>query len=257
MSQRVNYDQIAATFDARYAGGIYAALLETMRELVTARSPAAVLEIGCGTGYWIFALRDLIGQIVGLDYSREMLRAAREKNPTTALIRGTALSLPFQRESFDLLFCINAIHHFGDTSRFVLEARRLLRPGGALAVIGLDPHHAGDKWSVYDYFPETRTTDLGRYPSSGAIVDAMLKEGFDRVETNAACRLSGNRTGSAILDDPELSRFGCSQMALLTDAQYAAGIARIKSAIESVQGNAQLIFEVDIALMMVCGSVPA
>ncbi|HUA32767.1 MAG TPA: class I SAM-dependent methyltransferase [Candidatus Binataceae bacterium] len=255
MSQRVNYDQIAATFDARYAGGIYAALLDTMREFVATRAPATVLEVGCGTGYWISALRDLTRRIVGLDYSREMLRAAREKNPATPFVRGTATALPFRRESFDLIFCINALHHFGDVDGFVAEARRLMRPAGALAVIGMDPHHGRDQWCVYEYFPETRAIDLERYPSSGAIVDAMLKAGFDRVETSLACRLSAIRLGRTILENPGLRKNGSSQMALLSDGQYAAGIARIESAIERARGGPEPIFEADIALMMVCGTI--
>jgi ubiquinone/menaquinone biosynthesis C-methylase UbiE len=62
---------------------------------------------------------------------------------------------------------VNAIHHFERLDLFIAEARRLLRPGGTLAVIGMDPHHGRDHWCVYDYFPEAKVTDLARYPSSG------------------------------------------------------------------------------------------
>jgi SAM-dependent methyltransferase len=150
---------------------------------------------------------------------------------------------------------VNAIHHFERIDRFIAEAKRLLRPDGTLAVIGMDPHHGLDYWCVYEYFPETKATDLGRYPSSGQIVDEMLRVGFDRVECAVACRFAATRVGGAVFEDPELERRGCSQMALLTDEQYAAGIERIRSALRSGKPEEPRAFEVDIAMMMHCGYV--
>jgi SAM-dependent methyltransferase len=158
-----------------------------------------------------------------------MLRKACSVGATGRLSRATAEVLPFRDRTFDLIFCINALHHFERIDRFIAEARGLLRPGGTLAVIGMDPHHGRDYWCVYDCFPETKTTDLARYPSSGQITDTMLRVGFDRVECGIACHFTETRRGSAVFDDPELQRRGCSQMALLTDDQYAAGIERIRS----------------------------
>lgn len=255
MAQRVNYDEIAPTYDARYAGGLYGEVLEAMRSLVLAKRPEFTLEVGCGTGYWLSALRDLLPHACGLDYSLQMLRKAAARNSGARLVRGSAEALPFRPRTFDLIFCLNAIHHFGPLGDFIAEARRLLRPGGALAVIGMDPHHGRDYWCVYDYFPETRATDLARFPSSGQITDAMLRAGFDRVECSVACRFVESRLGRAVLDNPELQRRGCSQMALLTDEQYAAGIARMESAIGRAEGGAPPAFKVDIAFMLQCGSV--
>ena len=110
-------------------------------------------------------------------------------------------------------------------------------------------------WCVYDYFPETRATDLARYPSSGQIIDAMLRAGFDRVECKVACHFAQARLGRAVLDDPELQRNGCSQMALLSDEQYAAGIERIESAIRRSKQGVPALFKVDIEMMMQCGHV--
>ena len=67
---------------------------------------------------------------------------------------------------------------------------------------------------MYDYFPETKATDLARYPSSGQVIDAMLRAGFARVDCRVACRFAHARPGRSVLEDPELQRRGCSQMAL-------------------------------------------
>jgi ubiquinone/menaquinone biosynthesis C-methylase UbiE len=257
MVRRTDYEQIAPTYDARYARGLYNRLERALRELVDARKPDYVLEAGCGTGYWLASLRGLAPHIVGIDFSAGMLAKARERDPVSNLVRAAAEVLPFRGASFDLIFCLNAIHHFNRFDAFIAEAKRLLRPGGMLAVIGMDPHHGRDYWCIYDYFPETRPTDLVRYPSSGKIADAMLAAGFEHVECSVACRFSHTRRGAAVFNDPELQRNGCSQMALLTDEQYAQGIARIRSAVQNAKDGETPTFKVDIAMMLVSGVVGA
>jgi hypothetical protein len=110
---------------------------------------------------------------------------------------------------------------------------------------------------VYDFFPETKATELARYLSSGQIIDAMLRAGFDGVDCRVARRFAATRLGEAVFDDPELQRNGCSQMALLTDEQYAAGIARIHVALRRSVPAEPHVFKVDIAMLMQCGYVPS
>jgi ubiquinone/menaquinone biosynthesis C-methylase UbiE len=136
MAARVNYDQIAATYDARFAPGLYDGVLVALRALVTAKKPDRTLEVGCGTGHWLSALRDFVPHLYGLDYSFKMLHKAFERESRNGLVRATADFLPFRNAAFDLIFCVNAIHHFDGIDRFIAEARRLLRRGRTLAVIG-------------------------------------------------------------------------------------------------------------------------
>jgi hypothetical protein len=107
---------------------------------------------------------------------------------------------------------------------------------------------------VYDYFPETKATDLACYPSSGQIIDAMLRAGFARVDFRVACRFAQTRRGRSVLEDPELRRRGCSQIALLTDEQYAAGMERIAAALRRSKSESPEL-KMDIAMMMQCGHV--
>jgi ubiquinone/menaquinone biosynthesis C-methylase UbiE len=225
MAARVNYDEIAGTFDARYSAGLYDGVLGALGDLVRAKRPRRVLEVGCGTGYWLSALRESVEYLSGIDCSGEMLRHASAKCPRAGFVRATACTLPFRDASVDLVFCVNAIHHFEHFEEFIAEAKRLLGPGGTLVVIGMDPHHGHDRWCVYDYFPETRAADLVRYPSSGQITDAMLRAGFGGVECRVAWRLRQTRWGRDVFADPELQRNGCSQLAVLSDAQYGRASA--------------------------------
>jgi ubiquinone/menaquinone biosynthesis C-methylase UbiE len=257
MAARVNYDEIAGTFDARYTAGLYDGVLAALVDLVTAKQPSRALEVGCGTGHWLSALGESVEYLCGIDCSLEMLRYASAKCLDAGLLRATAHTLPLRTGSVDLVFCVNAIHHFERFEDFIVEAKRLLRPGGTLVVIGMDPHHGRDRWCVYDYFPETLAADLARYPSSGQITDAMLRAGFSSVECRVASRFRHTRWGRAVFADPELQRNGCSQLALLSDAQYDAGIGRIESALRRPEQNRSVAFKVDIAMMLECGTVDA
>ena len=87
----------------------------------------------------------------------------------TLLVRGTAERLPWADASFDRVFCVNALHHFFDARAFVTECRRVLRAGGGLLTIGLDPHTGLDRWWVYDFFPAALEADRQRYASTASI----------------------------------------------------------------------------------------
>jgi SAM-dependent methyltransferase len=198
----------------------------------------------------------LTARTYGLDLSVGMLNKAQARNGAFRLIRGRASRLPFPERAFDLLFSVNALHHFDDPYRFVCEARRLLRPGGGLAVVGLDPHSGRDRWYLYDYFPGTLEADLDRYPSGGTIVDWMMAAGFDRVERRMVARIDDTRVGRQALEGPFLEKLSTSQLALLTDEAYESGMARIRAAIErAAAAGENVVFPVDISLILVVGHV--
>jgi hypothetical protein len=83
----------------------------------------------------------------------------------------------------------------------------------------------------------------------------MLHAGFSSVECRVASRFKQVRWGREVLADPELQRNGCSQLALLSDAQYEAGISRIESALRRAERDDAIAFRVDIAMMLECGTV--
>jgi ubiquinone/menaquinone biosynthesis C-methylase UbiE len=129
------------------------------------------LEVGCGTGHWLAVVAAHTRQIVGLDLSAAMLRLAHRQAPASPLAHRQASMLPFAGANFNLLICINALQHFPDPRAFIAEARRLLRPDGALVNVGIDPHAGRDRWYLYDYFPGTLAADRQRFPSAGTLVD--------------------------------------------------------------------------------------
>ncbi len=250
---RVDYDRIAPTYDRRYddpegegAAGIVGLLSAVMAE----RRPSSLLEVGCGSGYWLSEMCRTVPGVHGLDFSRGMLGKARERRQAFTLTRGTASCLPFRPGAFGVIFCVNALHHFDDPRRFVGEAARCLDREGTLVAIGMSPGTRRDRWYLYDYFPGTYETDVGRYPSPGSVTDWVLSAGFEVVESREAHRIRHDWVGRAVLGDPTLQKNGTSQLVLLSDEAYAAGRRRIDRALESDEAT---VFPVDISLVAVLG----
>src|SRR5262249_13494696 len=102
----------------------------------------SVLEVGFGPGVVIQRLSNLAsaGHIAGADPSREMLEQARARNATAIqhgrvdLRRGSAENLPFDDNSFDKALAINSIQVWPDAVAGLREVRRVLRPGGRVAL---------------------------------------------------------------------------------------------------------------------------
>ena len=253
---QVDYDRIAASYDRRFAHGGLTGPASALSELIRDMGAERILEVGCGTGHWLESLEGTSGELYGLDLSAAMLGKARQRGRGFHLTRGRAGQLPFPDDSFDLVFCANAIHHFQQQRRFVTEAQRLLRSGGALAVVGMDPRSDLGHWYIYDYFEGTYETDLVRFPSWGTVLEWMAAAGFEQVQWQLVEQILDNKLGCAVLDDPFLQKDACSQLALLTNEAYAAGLRRIEAAIQAAEARGEaLTFPTDLFLAMLVGRV--
>lgn len=261
----VDYDRIAPGYNQRFdAGsgqrGVAAALLALAEAQAWAGAQGAerILEVGCGTGHWLASLRPATGRLFGLDLSAGMLTQAQAREEQLSLARGTACQLPFPDACADLVICINAIHHYQRQRDFVFEARRLLRPGGALVVAGTDPRAHRHRWYIYDYFVGTYETDLDRFPSWGTVLDWMAEAGFERIEWRLVEQILDHKVDRGIFSDPFLQKDACSQLALLSDKAYAAGLRRIATALaESEAKGESIIFPTDLWQAMLVGRVRA
>lgn len=261
--RQVDYDRIAPGYDRRFIDGSEQRATSTALQTLArarARSQGArrILEVGCGTGHWLASLGQAAGCRYGLDLSAGMLAQAQVREDALYLARGNACCLPFADGCADLVYCVNAIHHFQRRRDFVFEARRLLRPGGTLAVVGMDPRAHRHRWYIYDYFPGTYETDLDRFPSWGTISDWMIEAGFERLEWRLVEQIQDHKIGRGVFSDPFLQKDACSQLSLLSDEAYAAGLRRIATALAESEARGQsLTFPTDLWQAMLVGRVGA
>ena len=103
-----------------------------------------MLDVAAGTGHVARRLAPDVRTVVALDATRAMLEQGREHAPPNVLfVQGDAAGLPFLDDSFDVVVTRFAIHHFDDPRVQLAEMRRVLRPGGRLAVADLVAHARG------------------------------------------------------------------------------------------------------------------
>ena len=99
--------------------------------LAEARRGERVLDLGCGAGRFVAALRDAGTDPVGVELAEGALERAR-RNVAGADLRalGADGTLPLEDASVDLVWCSEVLEHVPDTAGLLSEARRVLRTGG-------------------------------------------------------------------------------------------------------------------------------
>jgi SAM-dependent methyltransferase len=115
--------------------------------LAEARPGERVLDLGCGAGRFVAALREAGAEPVGVEAAEAALERARNNAPGADLrLVEPDGSLPLDHASVDLVWCSEVLEHVGDTAYVLLEVRRVLRPGGRLLVTV--PYHGRVKAAV-------------------------------------------------------------------------------------------------------------
>ncbi|HEX2267178.1 MAG TPA: class I SAM-dependent methyltransferase [Actinomycetota bacterium] len=138
---------------------------------------ADVLEVGSGGGFnaETFLRRFPNWRLTATDYDPEMVELARRRltrfGDRVALGQADATALPFANASFDVVLSIGVLHHVGAWEKALIEAARVLRPGGALVAVDLlDRFFIGP---LRRAFPPVRTYTslqvLGELPRAGFV----------------------------------------------------------------------------------------
>jgi DNA-binding transcriptional MerR regulator len=164
-----DYSRQARRYDT--SRGVSPDVLETVAAAIEPAPGRLLLDVGGGTGNYAAALRERGWAPTILDASPEMReRAGRKGLPTIA---GEATELPFADRTYDAVTMISVLHQIGDWRTALSEARRVLRAGGVLAVVGLAAEHLREVTWAYDLFPSMREFALARRPSLAQMLEQL------------------------------------------------------------------------------------
>jgi ubiquinone/menaquinone biosynthesis C-methylase UbiE len=118
--------------------------LEIITDLVHLDRGGRYLDLGCSAGLYTRNLAARLGargDVIGIDISSSMLkeaaRRARKIGAIPSLARADAEDPPFADASFAGAVCGDSLNEFGDPARALRETRRVLVPGGRLAIMGI------------------------------------------------------------------------------------------------------------------------
>jgi demethylmenaquinone methyltransferase/2-methoxy-6-polyprenyl-1,4-benzoquinol methylase len=197
---RTMFDRIAPVYDAMNRV-MTAGLDVRWRRLAAAaavRQGDRVLDAACGTGDLAIAdLRAGAGKVTGLDFSAAMLARARRKQASIEWIQGDMLALPFADETFDAATVGFGVRNVADLELALRELRRVLRPGGRLAILEITQPRGAMKpfytlWfdkavpllgkvlpggAAYTYLPAS----VKRFPPAEKLVELLRECGFGAV----------------------------------------------------------------------------
>jgi ubiquinone/menaquinone biosynthesis C-methylase UbiE len=241
----VDYDNVAPDYDRRYRLHDYPGIRAIILEAVSGVGMhARALEVGCGTGKWLAELEAVGCTVAGIDPSEEMLRRACVR-VRGDIRRGSAEVLPWEDSFFDVVFCINSLHHFSELEVSLREINRVIRPGGTIVSVGLDPHAGAGRWYVYQFFPATLALDLARFPSVSRRVESFQAAGFADVSVRIAERLRFSMSLEEALRDGVLEKSFTSQLTALSSDAHLAGLRKIRRAAEE---DTAFRLEVDLLL---------
>lgn len=142
-------------------GGEFHAFGAALRDLLVQcglRDGMTLVDVGCGSGRLAYALRDMAIGYVGTDVVAQMLRYAERTcgRPDWRFLRTDGLTIPLSDEVADMMAFISVFTHLRHEEAFVylLEARRVLKPGGLVLFTFLD-FTEGAHWAIFERYMET------------------------------------------------------------------------------------------------------
>ena len=195
------FDRIAGVYDLMNAvmtAGMHQRWRARAVELARVGPGSRALDVATGTGDLAVALRTAGAEVVGCDFSEEMLERARRKEPSARFEWADALALPYEDDSFDAATVGFGARNFSDLGRGLGEMARVVRPGGRVVVLEITTPQkpplstvfslwfdrivpalgrmAGDE-EAYSYLPSS----VKRFPGPYALAEELAAAGLEDI----------------------------------------------------------------------------
>jgi SAM-dependent methyltransferase len=194
-------------------------------------------DLGGGTGNYALALKGRGWEPVVVDRSPHMLAQAVAKG--LLAVQADAVHLPLCDAQFSAVTMVSMLHHVGNQTAALAEARRILRPGGHLALLGFTGEDADSLW-VLDYFPCSRPWMKATHPSRSALLEELpgadlVDFEFHDLEDGSLAALSADPERVVAAGEHAATSF-FERMQRDHPAELSAGLKRLRA--DTVAGNA-------------------
>jgi len=173
------YNQTSKAYDGTRAPLGLNIFLGSMVQTGTPLQEQHLLDVGCGTGTFLCAIKDKVKSVTGLEYNDGMIGEARKRlGSDEHLVQGSADSLPFADNSFHVVTMNQVAHHFPKDDDYAFcskafkEISRVLKPGGVFVLNTSTPEQQRDSFWWLSLFPRASQAICGRFPP----LQTLIKE---------------------------------------------------------------------------------
>jgi demethylmenaquinone methyltransferase/2-methoxy-6-polyprenyl-1,4-benzoquinol methylase len=159
------FDRIAGVYDLMntvMTAGMHQRWRERAVELARVGPGSRALDVATGTGDLAIALRSAGADVVGCDFSEEMLERARRKEPRIPFEWADALALSYEDDSFDAATVGFGARNFSDLGKGLSEMTRVVKPGGRVVVLEITTPQRPPLSSFFSFWFDRAVPALGR-----------------------------------------------------------------------------------------------
>lgn len=191
------FDEIASYYDYMNnkisLGSHYIIKILALKQLEL-RENMMILDACCGTGDFVRILSKSGLRVIGLDFSKEMIKIAKSKNPHGVFIQGDVTDLAFGENEFDVITIGFGLRNVENRQKALEEIYRVLKPNGQFLHLDFGEHNFLSKifdfivpyivkfckknLSDYEYLINTKN----EYPQPDEIIEEFENAGFKFVK---------------------------------------------------------------------------
>jgi ubiquinone/menaquinone biosynthesis C-methylase UbiE len=222
--------------------------MDHLSRYVSREAPFQLLDLGSGTGRFSKLIADRFDcHVVGVEPSDKM-REIAERSSDDSRVRflpGNAGHIPATDGTFVYAWLSMVVHHVQNVEECAEELARVLTKDGLVFIRNAFNNRLEDI-CMYKYFPRAFEIDKHRLPNASYLIDAFSKHGFSFVAHDVL-----NQTIDRCFNDhiERLRQRGISTLALLTEEEFAQGIANMEQASKQMDPAKPVVEKIDFLVL--------